>query len=71
MPTSGGWFAGCSPNYGEYMADFFCLPQLPRRKARAAFSHLKGEEIIQNALKQGRGVILLSAHIGNWELAVP
>ena len=54
-------------NYGEYMADFFCLPQLPRRKARAAFSHLKGEEIIQKALRQGRGVILLSAHIGNWE----
>ncbi|MFC1875970.1 lysophospholipid acyltransferase family protein [Thermodesulfobacteriota bacterium] len=54
-------------NYGEYMADFFCLPQLPRRKAHAAFSHLKGEEIIQHALKQGRGVILLSAHIGNWE----
>lgn len=54
-------------NYGEYMADFFCLPQLPRHKTRAAFSHLRGEEIIQNALKQGRGVILLSAHIGNWE----
>jgi KDO2-lipid IV(A) lauroyltransferase len=54
-------------NYGEYMADFFCLPQLPRRKARAAFTYLKGEEIIRNALKQGRGVILLSAHIGNWE----
>ncbi len=54
-------------NYGEYMADFFCLPQLPRRKANAAFSHLKGEDIIQNALKQGRGVILLSAHLGNWE----
>lgn len=54
-------------NYGEYMADFFCLPQLPRRKTHAAFSHLKGEEIIQNALKRGRGVILLSAHLGNWE----
>jgi lauroyl/myristoyl acyltransferase len=54
-------------NYGEYMADFFCLPQLPKHKAQAEFSHLKGEEIIQNALKRGRGVILLSAHIGNWE----
>ena len=54
-------------NYGEYMADFFCLPQLPRSKARAVFSHLKREEIIQKALKQGRGVILLSAHLGNWE----
>jgi len=54
-------------NYGEYMADFFCLPQLPRQKARAVFSHLKREEIIRKALKKGRGVILLSAHIGNWE----
>jgi len=54
-------------NYGEYMADFFCLPQLPRHKANAAFSHLEGEDIIKTALKQGRGVILLSAHLGNWE----
>jgi len=54
-------------NYGEYMADYFCLPQLPRQKARAVFSHLKREEIIRKALKKGRGVILLSAHIGNWE----
>ena len=54
-------------NYGEYMADFFCLPQLPRQKARAVFSHLKREEIIRKALKKGKGVILLSAHIGNWE----
>jgi len=54
-------------NYGEYMADFFCLPQLPRQKARAVFSHLKREEIIRKALKKGRGVILVSAHIGNWE----
>lgn len=54
-------------NYGEYMADFFCLPQLPRQKARAVFSHLKREEIIRKALEKGRGVILLSAHIGNWE----
>jgi lauroyl/myristoyl acyltransferase len=54
-------------NYGEYMADYFCLPQLPRQKARAVFSHLKREEIIRKALKKGKGVILLSAHIGNWE----
>jgi lauroyl/myristoyl acyltransferase len=54
-------------NYGEYMADFFCLPQLPPHKASAVFAGLKREEIIQEALAQGRGVILLSAHIGNWE----
>lgn len=54
-------------NYGEYMADFFYLPQLPGRKARAEFTGLKGEEVIRRALKRGRGVILLLAHIGNWE----
>lgn len=54
-------------NYGEYMADYFCLPQLPPHKARKAFAGLKGEEIILQALAKGRGVILVSAHLGNWE----
>jgi len=54
-------------NYGEYMADFFCLPQLPPHKARDSFAFLMGEETIQKALENGRGVILVSAHIGNWE----
>ena len=54
-------------NYGEYMADFFFLPQQPPHKLQQAFAHLKGESIIQKALARGKGVILLSAHIGNWE----
>ncbi len=54
-------------NYGEYMADFFRLPQMPPHKADTVFTGLKGEHIIKAALKRGKGVILLSAHIGNWE----
>jgi KDO2-lipid IV(A) lauroyltransferase len=54
-------------NYGEYMADFFFLPQQPSHKIQQAFAYLKGESIIQKALDRGKGVILLSAHIGNWE----
>ena len=54
-------------NYGEYMADFFRLPQMPPHKVDTVFAGLKGEHIIQAALDQGKGVILLSAHIGNWE----
>ncbi len=54
-------------NYGEYMADFFRLPQLPPQKADTVFAGLEGEKFIKAALSQGKGVILLSAHIGNWE----
>ena len=54
-------------NYGQYMVDFFLMPQLPSHKARKFFAYLEGEEILQNALAKGRGAILLSAHVGNWE----
>jgi KDO2-lipid IV(A) lauroyltransferase len=54
-------------NYGEYMADFFLLPQQPPHKIQQSFAYLKGEHIIKKALSRGKGVILLSAHIGNWE----
>jgi len=54
-------------NYGEYMADFFILPQLPPHKIRQSFAYLKGERVIEEALAKGRGAIMLSAHIGNWE----
>ena len=54
-------------NYTEYMADFFMMPQLPPHKVRKFFSHLKGEEILTKALNRGKGAILLSAHVGNWE----
>jgi len=54
-------------NYGQYMADFFIMPQLPPAKVQRYFNTVYGEEYIHSALAQGRGVILLSAHIGNWE----
>jgi KDO2-lipid IV(A) lauroyltransferase len=54
-------------NYGEYMADFFRLPQMPPHKVDTVFAGLKGEHIFKAALDRGKGVILLSAHIGNWE----
>ena len=54
-------------NYGQYMVDFFLMPQLPPRKTRKFFARLKGEEILKNALAKGQGAILVSAHVGNWE----
>jgi lauroyl/myristoyl acyltransferase len=55
-------------NYGRYMVDFFLLPQLPSHKIKKYFADIRGEEILQSALAKGKGVILLSAHVGNWEI---
>jgi len=54
-------------NYGHYMVDFFLMPQLPPHKIKRFFAEFKGEEILQSALANGKGVILLTAHLGNWE----
>ncbi len=54
-------------NYGQYMADFFMMPQLPPHKVQKYFSHLEGEKHLKKALEKGKGAILLSAHVGNWE----
>jgi len=55
-------------NYGQYMADFFLIPQLPSHKVKTFFSTIEGEDILQKALANGRGAILLMAHLGNWEI---
>ena len=39
----------------------------PKRIAKKVIC--EGEEHLQTALAQGKGVLLLSGHLGNWELA--
>ncbi len=55
-------------NYGQYMVDFFLTPQLSPRRVKELFSDIRGEEILKRALARGKGVIFLSAHVGNWEI---
>lgn len=54
-------------NYGQYMIDFFLMPQLPPHKLNAFFSEFLNEEILTAALSKGKGAILISPHLGNWE----
>ena len=53
-------------NMGRMICEFFCL------KAREEVANLisfVGEENMREALKKGRGVILMTAHLASWEIA--
>ena len=55
-------------NYARYMVDFFLFPQLAPHKVKSYFSTIKGRDTLDAALARGKGVLLVSAHIGNWEI---
>jgi lauroyl/myristoyl acyltransferase len=55
-------------NYGHYLVDFFSVSQLSAKEAKMYLAEFEGEDILDTALSRGRGVILLSAHLGNWEI---
>jgi KDO2-lipid IV(A) lauroyltransferase len=48
--------------------DFFYYGQRPAEEALAQFASIDGIERIDAAIAEGRGVILLTAHAGNYEL---
>jgi predicted LPLAT superfamily acyltransferase len=52
--------------FGESLIDGYAF--LYRRELPFTYLY-EGEEHIQAALQQGNGLILLTAHIGNWEIA--
>jgi KDO2-lipid IV(A) lauroyltransferase len=52
--------------YGRSLAELLYMPKLSR-EALAAFTRISGEQHVRNSLANGRGVILASAHTGNWE----
>jgi KDO2-lipid IV(A) lauroyltransferase len=55
-------------SYNRMMYEFFRLPHLSREELLSAVEFV-GRENLERASARGRGVILVSTHIGNWELA--
>ncbi|MFH0731370.1 MAG: ELM1/GtrOC1 family putative glycosyltransferase [Candidatus Omnitrophota bacterium] len=55
-------------NIGQALVETLLLPKLNKKYAQKNFTYV-GFENIDNALKKGKGVILLTAHFGNWELS--
>lgn len=54
-------------NFCKYLVDFFRFPLINDEYIRTKIK-IDGREHLDAALKKGHGVILVSAHIGNWEL---
>jgi KDO2-lipid IV(A) lauroyltransferase len=54
-------------NFGKYLIEFFRVSHLKKEDLGHYFK-IEGLEYVDEALKKGKGVIILSAHIGNWEL---
>ena len=54
-------------NFAKYLVDFFRYEKLDNEYIKNNI-HIENLNYFEEALKKGRGVIILSAHIGNWEL---
>ena len=55
-------------SYNRMMFEFFRLPHLGRGELLHAVQ-VEGREHLEAAVARGRGVVITSTHIGNWELA--
>src|SRR3989338_7949887 len=54
-------------NFGLYLVDFFRMPNLTIEDIRKRVE-IQGIENIESVLRQGKGGIILTCHIGNWEM---
>ncbi len=55
-------------HYGRFFAEIIKSPTLKRENIQK-FISVEGEEHLQKALQGGKGALLFSAHLGNWEFA--
>jgi len=51
---------------GRMLAEFLRSPALDARRI-VAWTNAEGEEHLKKAAAEGRGVVMLSGHLGNWE----
>jgi lauroyl/myristoyl acyltransferase len=54
-------------NFAKYLVDFFRYPVLDKEYAKKNLS-IENAHYFDEALAKGKGVIALSAHLGNWEM---
>jgi lauroyl/myristoyl acyltransferase len=55
-------------NFGRYLVDFFRMVRYMDQDFIKKSIKCEGVEYVQEVLKRGKGAIIITAHIGNWEL---
>jgi KDO2-lipid IV(A) lauroyltransferase len=55
-------------NFGRYLVDFFLMYKIVDERFVKERVQVVGYEYLTAALAKGKGVIILTAHIGNWEM---
>lgn len=55
-------------NFGKYLADFFTQTKYLNSDFITHHVHLSNVEYVNDVLAQKKGCIVVSAHLGNWEL---
>ncbi|MFQ5901087.1 MAG: lysophospholipid acyltransferase family protein [Thermodesulfobacteriota bacterium] len=55
-------------NYSKYLVDYGRFRFLDKDSMFKVIRYIDGEEHIKQAMKKGKGILLLTAHLGNWEL---
>jgi phosphatidylinositol dimannoside acyltransferase len=55
-------------NYAKYMLDLIRLPRVKTGDLQERFD-VYGLEHIEEGLQRGRGLVMVTAHIGNWDMA--
>lgn len=55
-------------NFGRMIADYFYCTDKSETTIRTLLDEWHGLDALRTALDQGRGVILVTGHLGNWEL---
>lgn len=53
---------------GRTLTESACAWIWPSEKAFGLIRHIEGMEVLQEALDSGKGVVLITSHLGNWEL---
>ncbi len=56
-------------NFGRFLVDFFTLTKKVTPRYIKEHVECVNIEHIDHALKKGKGALLVSAHVGNWEMA--
>ena len=63
------WTKNCFYHFGQGLLEFFAMEQLIRNVDQHIFP--ENPEVLDKAIAEGKGVILLAMHLGNWELIAP